>query len=82
VTDRPLVLEAGFIDGYRALVAEDTVAARRVLTAVKGLVKNPTPPGSVHWGDSLIYRLHVGDHRVMYEVDDVVRVWSLGRVPH
>ncbi|TCM47616.1 type II toxin-antitoxin system RelE/ParE family toxin [Kribbella sp. VKM Ac-2568] len=81
MTDRPLVLEAGFIDGYRALVAEDTVAARRVLTAVKGLVKNPTPEGSVHWGDSLIYRLHVGDYRVMYEVDDVVRVWSLGSVP-
>jgi mRNA interferase RelE/StbE len=81
VTDRPLVLETGFVNGYRALVAEDTMAARQVLAAVKGLVKNPTPAGSVHQGDSLIYRLHVGDYRIMYEVDDVVRVWSLGRVP-
>ena len=76
-----LVLELGFIEGHRALAAEDVVAARRVMTAVKGLVKDPTPPGTVHWGDSLTHRLHVGDHRVMNEVDDGVRVWSLGRVP-
>ena len=82
MTERPLVLELGFIDGYRALAAEDVVAARRVMAAVKGLVKDPTPPGSVHWGESLVYRLHIGDYRVMYEVtDDAVRVWSLGRAP-
>lgn len=78
---RPLVLELGFIEGYRALAADDVVAARQVMAAVKALVQDPTPPGSVHWGDSLIYRLHVGDYRVLYEVGDVVRVWSLGRVP-
>ncbi|MEV5963341.1 type II toxin-antitoxin system RelE/ParE family toxin [Kribbella sp. NPDC051952] len=82
MTERHLVVEVGFLDGYRTLAADDTVAARRVLAAVRGLVKNPAPPGSVHWGDSLIYRLHVGDHRIMYEVtDDSVRVWSLGREP-
>ncbi|MFG1913031.1 type II toxin-antitoxin system RelE/ParE family toxin [Kribbella sp. NPDC048928] len=77
----PLVLELGFIEAYRALAAEDVVAARQVMTAVKALVKDPAPPDSVHWGDSLLYRLHVGDYRVLYEVDDGVRVWSLGRMP-
>ena len=64
MTERPLVLELGFIEGYRALAAEDVMTARRLMAAVKGLVKAPTPPGSVHWGDSLIYRLHIGEYRV------------------
>jgi mRNA-degrading endonuclease RelE of RelBE toxin-antitoxin system len=81
VTGRSLILELGFIEGYRALAAEDIVMARRVMAVVKALVKNPTPPGSVHLGGSLVHRLHLGDYRVMYEVGDEVRVWSLGRVP-
>ncbi|WP_405064495.1 type II toxin-antitoxin system RelE/ParE family toxin [Kribbella sp. NBC_01505] len=81
MTEPPLVFELGFIEGYRAPAADDPEGARRVLAAVKGLVKDPSPAASRHWGDSLIYRLHVGDYRVMYEVDDVVRVWSIGRLP-
>jgi mRNA interferase RelE/StbE len=52
------------------------------MAAVNGLARDPEPAGSVHWGDSLFYRPHVGDYRVLYEVDDdTVRVWSLGRTP-
>lgn len=49
---------------------------------MNALARDPEPATSVRWGDSLFYRLHVGQHRVLDEVDDdTVRVWSLGRVP-
>ena len=82
MSQRTLIVEFGWIDGFRALAADDPVTARRLSAVVKGLAKIPEPQGSIHRGDSLIHRLHVGDYRVLYEVtDDVVRVWSLGRVP-
>jgi mRNA-degrading endonuclease RelE of RelBE toxin-antitoxin system len=53
-----------------------------VMAAVNALARDPEPPDSYHWGGSSLYRLHVGDHRVLYEVtDDTLRVWSLGRTP-
>nr|WP_269091035.1 type II toxin-antitoxin system RelE/ParE family toxin [Actinopolymorpha cephalotaxi] len=55
--------------------------ARRVMALVNSLASDPEPEGSIHLGGSLIYRLHIEDCRVMYEVtDDTVRVWSLGKV--
>jgi mRNA-degrading endonuclease RelE of RelBE toxin-antitoxin system len=83
VTPRPLRFEAAWFEGFRDLAAADRAAARRVMAAVNALARDPEPSTSVHWGDSLFHRLHVGEYRVLYEVDDdTVRVWSLGRVPH
>jgi mRNA-degrading endonuclease RelE of RelBE toxin-antitoxin system len=82
VTDRHLLYETAWFDAFRDLAAVDRTTARRVMVAVNTLARDPEPPGSVHWGDSSFYRLHVGDYRVLYEVDDdTVRVWSLGRTP-
>lgn len=68
--------------GYRDLFATDRPMARRVRNAVNGLLRDPEPAESTHLGDSLFYRLHLDDYRVMYEVtDEMVRVWSLGRAP-
>jgi mRNA interferase RelE/StbE len=82
VTDRHLFFDSAWFDAFRELAAIDRTTARRVMVAVNALARDPEPPGSVHWGDSSFYRLHVGDYRVLYEVDDdTVRVWSLGRTP-
>lgn len=82
MSDRHLVFDKAWFAGYKDLRAADRLMARRVRAAVNALVRDPEPPGSVHLGDSLFYRLHVDDYRVLYEVDDdTVRVWSLGRAP-
>jgi mRNA interferase RelE/StbE len=82
VTPRHLLYEAAWFDAFRELAAADRAAARQVMAAVNALARDPEPFGSVHWGDSLFYRLHVGEYRVLYEVNgDTIRVWSLGRSP-
>jgi mRNA interferase RelE/StbE len=80
--ERHLVFEQAYLAGFKDLVTTDRVAARRLMAMVNSLARNPNPEGSVHLGGSLIYRLHVGDYRVMYEVtEDTVRIWTLGKVP-
>ena len=82
MTERHLLFDEAWVKAFRALAGEDRIAARRVMVAVNALARDPEPADSYHWGDSSLYRLHVGDHRVLYELDDdTVRVWSLGRVP-
>jgi len=82
VTDRNLVFEQAYLAGIEDLIAIDRLTARRMIALVNSLARNPEPEGSVHLGGSLVYRLHLGDYRVMYEVaEDTVRVWSLGKVP-
>ena len=82
MTQRHLLFEAAWFEGFRDLAATDRVAVRRLMDAVNALARDPEPPTSVHWGDSLFYRLRVGEYQVLYEVDDdTVRVWSLGRAP-
>jgi mRNA interferase RelE/StbE len=82
VTDRHPLFEASWFDAFRELAAVDRTTARRLMAVVNSLARDPEPSGSVHWGDSSFCRLHVGDYRVLYEVDDdTVRVWSLGRTP-
>lgn len=83
MTERHLFFDEGWVKAFRALASEDLVAARRVMVAVNALAREPEPADSYHWGDSSLYRLHVGDYRVLYEViDDTVRIWSLGHAPH
>lgn len=38
--------------------------------AVASLADEPYPDGAVAWGTTGIYRLHAGDIRILYEVDD------------
>ncbi|TDO43253.1 mRNA interferase RelE/StbE [Kribbella sp. VKM Ac-2527] len=82
MTQRNLIYEQAYLAGFKDLIANDRVTARRLMAMVNSLARNPEPAGSVHLGDSLLYRLHLGDYRVMYDVDDdTVRVWSLGKAP-
>lgn len=82
MSERHLVFQSAYLAGYKDLLANDRLMARRVRNAVNGLARDPEPPGSIHLGDSLFSRLHIDDYRVLYEAgDDLVRVWSLGRAP-
>lgn len=51
--------------------------------SVELLADNPRPDGAHAYGDTR-YRMHVGLYRVLYEVDDTVRVVAIehiGRAP-
>jgi mRNA-degrading endonuclease RelE of RelBE toxin-antitoxin system len=50
--------------------SEDTDLFIRTCRAVALLADRPYPEGAVAWGATGVYRLHAGDIRVLYEVDD------------
>ena len=50
-----------------------------VIAAIRGLVDNPRPHGSTKLDDD-IYRLRVGDYRVIYKVYDAQKLIRVGRV--
>ncbi len=61
----------------------DKDAFRRARRAVASLAADPRPDGAVPWGNSGIWRLHAGDVRVVYEVDEdaeAVYILSVGIV--
>jgi mRNA-degrading endonuclease RelE of RelBE toxin-antitoxin system len=66
VTERNLLFDTGWFNGYRDLYANDRLAAKRVRSAVNALARDPEPPGSVHLSGSSFRRLHIGNYRVLY----------------
>ena len=49
---------------------EDKELFTRTCRAISALADQPYPPGTVAWGATGVYRLHAGDIRILYEVDD------------
>ncbi len=54
---------------------DDPAGLSAVYEAVDTLATQPRPPGSIPYGSQDVRRLHVGDYRVFYIIDeDVIRV--------
>lgn len=66
----------------RQLRRLDVQTRQRVRTKIAGLADDPRPAGVVKLsGEERIWRLRVGDYRVLYDVDDAafaVEVVTLG----
>ena len=66
----------------KALASLPRAEQQRVRAAIDLLAENPRPPGCVALeGESGVYRVRVGDYRILYEVHDrrlVVQVIRLG----
>ena len=55
----------------------------RVIAAIQALARNPRPPGCRKLaGSQNDWRIRVGDHRVIYEIADEIRVVRVNRVRH
>lgn len=54
----------------------------RVKAAILALAANPRPRGCVKLALELGYRLRIGDYRIVWTVDDSVRIVSVHRVGH
>jgi mRNA interferase RelE/StbE len=53
------------------------------LKAIVALAENPRPPGCVKLvGGRSDWRIRIGDHRVIYEVDDTKNVVTVFSVAH
>jgi mRNA interferase RelE/StbE len=56
--------------------------ARRIEAAIRSLGNEPRPRGSIKLAGSLAWRIRVCDYRVIYNIDDVVRILSVTKVGH
>lgn len=55
----------------------------RIVTQVEALAHEPRPVGAVKLkGNSGAYRIRVGNYRVVYLIEDTVRVVTVTRVAH
>jgi mRNA interferase RelE/StbE len=60
-----------------------TGVARRILARIEGLASNPRPPGCVKLqGADDLWRIRVGDYRVIYSIDDDARIVDISAVRH
>lgn len=60
----------------------DRQSLRRINKAIEGLKTDPHPAASTKLVGSTGFRLRVGDYRVIYEVNDTVRVVTITKVGH
>ncbi len=73
-------LESAAQRDLKRLAAEDF---RRVVPAIKALANDPRPSGCRKLsGSKSDWRLRIGDHRVIYEIDDRAHAVKVMRVRH
>lgn len=56
---------------------------QRIVLAIDELSQNPRPSGVVKLqGEEQLYRIRVGDYRIVYEIDDAAKLIRITRVRH
>ena len=67
----------------RALRKLDRQTAERIKTATEALRDDPRPPGAkMLTGSHGLLRIRVGDYRVVYAIDDQLRVVRVAAIGH
>lgn len=67
----------------RELEELETDIARRIISRIEALASNPRPPGCAKLqGPTDLWRIRVGDYRVIYSIDDPTRIVDINRVRH
>ena len=78
--DYLVALKAGAEKEFFRLPDEMSV---RILAKIEALAANPRPRGSKKLrGASDVWRIRIGDYRVVYLIDDVVRRVEVTRIAH
>lgn len=55
---------------------------KRILAKIRSLADEPRPDGVVKLTGLSAYRLRVGDYRIVYIIEDSIRVVSVTRIAH
>ncbi len=67
----------------RSLASLERREQQRIRAALDILTSNPRPPNCVAWqGEDCVYRVRVGDYRIVYEVLDLVFLIHVVRIGH
>ena len=61
----------------------DRVLRLRIQAALELLAEHPHPPRSMPLvGSTNIYRVRVGDYRILYSIDEEIRIIEIRKVAH
>lgn len=66
----------------RDLLALPAPNLRRIIARIDALAKDPRPPGCAKLADDDIYRIRVGDYRILYQVRNRVLTILVVAVGH
>jgi mRNA interferase RelE/StbE len=67
----------------RELEVLNASIVRRVISRINGLSQDPRPSGSRKLqGEANLWRIRIGDYRVVYTVDDRQRTVDIVRIRH
>jgi mRNA interferase RelE/StbE len=67
----------------KSLQAIDRQIALRIISRLESLALNPRPPGCAKLeGPACLWRVRVGDFRIVYEIDDTARTVDVSIVRH
>jgi mRNA interferase RelE/StbE len=55
---------------------------QRIVRRIRGLAREPRPPGCEKLTGRELYRVRQGDHRVLHAIDDGLRTVTVVRVGH
>ena len=60
-----------------------SIVVPRVIAHIEGLIRVPRPPGAIKLqGNKSLWRIRVGDYRVIYGIDDSARIIDISAVRH
>ncbi len=61
----------------------DATVVNRIFPKIEALAKNPRPPGCLKLkGSGDLWRIRVGDYRVLYSINDAAEVVDISAVRH
>jgi len=67
----------------KELEALPTQATERIIGALRSLATNPRPEGCKKLkGQDMLWRIRVGNYRIIYSIEDFVKVVAVLRITH
>ncbi|MBL0308824.1 MAG: type II toxin-antitoxin system RelE/ParE family toxin [Bacteroidetes bacterium] len=71
-------------DAEKDLAKLPTPVLRKIFPAIKSLADNPRPKGckKLKGMDEYLWRIRVGDYRIVYSIDDEIRIVEVRSAGH
>jgi mRNA interferase RelE/StbE len=74
-----LEIKRSAVKEIKKLQGEDL---KRILSPIKNLQENPRPAGTIKLSSQDVYRIRVGEYRILYEIFDKLVLVTIVKVGH
>lgn len=69
---------------HKYLLKLPTLVIKKIVASIDGLAINPRPEGSIKLkgSDENLWRIRVGDYRVIYVIEDTIKIVEVRKLGH